>query len=175
MPFGKLSHLCSGLLQLNKSGRNTTFGNMVLNKDFKEFIKLLNDNGVKYLIVGGYAVGFHGYPRYTKDLDIWLLVSEDNAEQVHKSLIQFGFGSMGLKKEDFLKPDDFIQLGYPPNRIDLVMSCDGIEFESSYKSKITVIVDELEINFIDLENLRKNKLASGRPQDLADLDNLKNP
>jgi predicted nucleotidyltransferase len=146
---------------------------MVLNKDFREFIKLLNDNGVKYLIVGGYAVGFHGYPRYTKDLDIWILVSEENAEHVLNALTQFGFGSLGLKKDDFLNPDDFIQLGYPPNRIDLVMSCDGIEFETSYQLKITVEADGLEINFIDLESLRINKLASGRPQDLADLDNLK--
>lgn len=146
---------------------------MVLNKDFREFIELLNANEVKYLIVGGYAVGFHGYPRYTKDLDIWILVSEENAEQILTALNQFGFGLMGLKREDFLNPENFIQLGYPPNRIDLVMSCDGLEFESTFKSKITVEADGLEINFIDLENLRMNKLASGRPQDLADLDNLK--
>lgn len=146
---------------------------MVLNKDFKEFVELLNANKVKYLIVGGYAVGFHGYPRYTKDLDIWILVSNENAERVLTALNQFGFGSLGLKTEDFLNPENFVQLGYPPNRIDLVMSCDGIEFESSYQSKIILEVDGLEINFIDLENLRKNKLASGRPQDLADLDNLK--
>jgi hypothetical protein len=88
---------------------------MVLNRDFKEFIGLLNANDVKYLIVGGYAVGFHGYPRYTKDLDIWLLVSEENAENLMIALKQFGFGSVGLHKEDFLKPDEFVQLGYPPN------------------------------------------------------------
>lgn len=146
---------------------------MVLNKDFREFIELLNANRVKYLIVGGYAVGFHGYPRYTKDLDIWILVSEENAEHVLTALNQFGFGSMGLKRDDFLNPENFIQLGYPPNRIDLVMSCDGIEFEWTYQSKIIIEVDGLEINFIDLKNLRINKLASGRPQDLADLDNLK--
>jgi hypothetical protein len=146
---------------------------MVLNKDFREFIALLNANKVKYLIVGGYAVGFHGYPRYTKDLDIWILVSEENAEYILAALNQFGFGSMDLKREDFLNPENFIQLGYPPNRIDLVMSCDGLEFESSYQSKITIEADGIEINFIDLDNLRKNKLASGRPQDLADLDNLK--
>lgn len=145
---------------------------MVLNKDFREFIELLNANRVKYLIVGGYAVGFHGYPRYTKDLDIWILVSEENAEHVLTALNQFGFGSKGLKSEDFLNPENFIQLGCPPNRIDLVMSCDGIEFESTYQSKISVEADGLEIHFIDLKNLRKNRLASGRPQDLADLDNL---
>lgn len=145
---------------------------MVLNKDFREFIELLNANGVKYLIVGGYAVGFHGYPRYTKDLDIWMLVSEENAAHVLAALGQFGFGSMGLTLDDFMNPENFIQLGYPPNRIDLVMSCDGVEFESAYQSKITIEVEDLKINFIDLKNLRLNKLASGRPQDLADLDNL---
>ena len=146
---------------------------MVLNKDFREFIELLNANGVKYLIVGGYAVGFHGYPRYTKDLDVWILVSQENAEKVLKALNQFGMGSLGLQKEDFLKTDEFVQLGYPPNRIDIVMSCDGVEFESCYKSKNQLIVEHLPIDFIDVENLKRNKKASGRPQDLADLDNLK--
>ncbi len=145
---------------------------MVINKDFKEFIQLLNDNNVKYLIIGGYAVGFHGYPRYTK-LDIWLLVSNENAENVMNSLKEFGFGNVGLHKAYFLKYNEFVQLGYPPNRIDLVTSCDGIEFEECYKSKLEIKIDNLLINFIDLENLRKNKKASGRPQDIADLDNLK--
>lgn len=145
---------------------------MVLNKDFKEFIGLLNANDVKYLIVGGYAVGFHGYPRYTKDLDIWILVSHENAENVFKSLQQFGFGSLGLRKEDFLQPDEFVQLGFPPNRIDIVTSCDGVEFEICYESRIQITVEDLVINFIDIENLKRNKKASARPQDLADLDNL---
>jgi hypothetical protein len=145
---------------------------MVLDKDFREFIGLLNAYRVKYLIIGGYAVGFHGYPRYTKDLDIWLLVTEENADVALKALNQFGFGSVGLQKEDFLNPDNFIQLGYPPKRIDLVMSCDGVDFETCYKSKIKIEADGLEIDFIDLESLRKNKLSTGRPQDLADLDNL---
>lgn len=90
---------------------------MVMNKDFKEFIQLLNANNVKYLIVGGYAVGFHGYLRYTKDLDVWLLISEDNAGNVMKALQQFGFGGLGLKKTDFLNHNEFVQLGLPPNSI----------------------------------------------------------
>ncbi len=145
---------------------------MVMNKDFKEFIQLLNANNVKYLIVGGYAVGFHGYPRYTKDLDVWLLVSEENAEKIINTLKQFGFGGVGLNKTDFLKTDEFVQLGYPPNQIDLVTSCDGVEFSECYKSKLEIEIDDTTINFIDLDNLRKNKKASGRPQDIADLDNL---
>lgn len=145
---------------------------MVLNKDFKEFIELLNENNVKYLIIGGYAVAFHGYPRYTKDLDIWILVSHENAENVLKALKEFGFGSLGLQKEDFLKPDEFVQLGHPPNRIAIVTSCDGVEFEACYQTRKEILADGLNINFIDIENLKKNKKASGRPQDLADLDNL---
>ena len=145
---------------------------MIMNKDFKEFIELLNANNVKYLIVGGYAVGFHGYPRYTKDLDIWILTSHENAENILTSLKLFGFGSLGLQKEDFLKPDEFVQLGYPPNRIDIVMSCDGVDFENCYQSRKQLITEGLSIDFIDIENLKKNKKASGRPQDLADLDNL---
>ena len=145
---------------------------MVLNKDFREFIESLNANGVKYLIVGGYAVGFHGYPRYTKDLDVWLLVSEENAEQVLKALDHFGMGGLGLTRKDFLDTESFVQIGYPPNRIDLVMSCDGVDFETCYKMRIEYHSEGLQINFIDLENLKRNKKASARPQDLADFDNL---
>jgi hypothetical protein len=145
---------------------------MVLTQDFKEFIELLNQSKVKYLVVGGYAVGFHGYPRYTKDLDIWILVSQKNAENLIHSLNKFGFGSLGLSVHDFLKPDEFVQLGFPPNRIDIVTSRDGIRFEDCYNDRITIEMNGINIDFIDIENLKKNKKSSGRPQDLADLDNL---
>lgn len=125
---------------------------MVLNKDFRDFIELLNANGVEYLIVGGYAVGFHGYPRYTKDLDVWILVSHENANRVMESLSQFGFGDVGLKNEDFLKLDEFVQLGFPPNRIDIVTSCDGVEFKTCYLSKVQIEIEGLKIDFIDLRN-----------------------
>ncbi|NJL91418.1 MAG: hypothetical protein HC916_17750 [Coleofasciculaceae cyanobacterium SM2_1_6] len=144
----------------------------MLNQDFKEFIQSLNDNQVRYLIIGGYAVAFHGYPRYTKDIDIWIEISLDNAENIVKALEQFGFGSLELKPNDFLITDQVVQLGYPPNRIDLITSPDGVDFEECYKSKIEVIVDDINLNFIDLENLKKNKRASGRLQDLADIENL---
>lgn len=145
---------------------------MQIAPDFREFIGLLNANKVKYLIVGGYAVAFHGYPRYTKDLDVWLMVSEENAVQVMKSLEQFGFGQAGLKKKDFLSAGEFIQLGYPPLRIDLLTSCDGVTFEECYNKRIEMKTDGLTIDLMDVDSLRKNKRASGRPQDLADLDNL---
>lgn len=89
----------------------------MLNQDFKEFIQLLNDNQVHYLVVGGYAVAVHGYPRYTKDIDIWIDLAQENAASIVKALEQFGFASLGLKESDFLVEDQIIQLGYPPNRI----------------------------------------------------------
>jgi predicted nucleotidyltransferase len=144
----------------------------VLNPDFKEFIQSLNDNQVRYLVIGGYAVALHGYPRYTKDIDIWLEMSPGNAENVISALQQFGFGTLNLQPSDFLAPDQVIQLGYPPNRIDLITTPDGVDFATCYASRVAIAMDGLAINFIDLENLKRNKRASGRYQDLADLENL---
>ena len=107
-------------------------GNMVLNPDFKEFFQLLNANEVHYLIIGGYAVAFHGYPRYTKDIDIWIWIDQENAQRVVKTLQDFGFESLGLKIEDFLEGGTIIQLGYAPNRIDLIMGAPGVVFEECY-------------------------------------------
>lgn len=146
---------------------------MVLNQDFKELLQLFNANDVRYLVVGGYAVSFHGYPRYTKDIDIWIDMRNDNAARLVKALDDFGFGSLGLKPEDFLIPDRIVQLGYPPNRVDLLTTVPGVEFAECYAARVQVkIDDELSANFIDLDNLKKNKKASGRTQDLADLENL---
>ena len=144
----------------------------MLNPDFKEFIESLNDNGVRYLVVGGYAVAFHGHPRYTKDIDIWIEMTPENAAKVVNALDQFGFGSLGLKEADFLVPDQIIQLGYPPNRIDLMSTLPGVDFSTCYSSRIQIEVDEVPVNFINLDNLKKNKKASSRHQDLADLENL---
>jgi hypothetical protein len=144
----------------------------MLNQDFKEFIQLLNDNQVNYLVIGGYAVAIHGHPRYTKDIDIWIEISEENSQKIITALTEFGFGSLGLTAQDFQEPHQIIQLGYPPNRIDLITSPDGIDFQTCYDSKIEVMLDDIAVKFIDLDNLKKNKLASGRLQDLADLENL---
>lgn len=144
----------------------------MLNKDFKEFIALLNQHKVDYLVVGGYAVALHGHPRYTKDLDIWLWVDKQNAERIMATLFDFGFSSLELSADDFLTKGYVIQLGQPPFRIDLLTQVDGLEFEACYPEKVIVDIDGVAVNFIDLENLKKNKLASGRFQDLADLENL---
>ncbi|MBX7237211.1 MAG: hypothetical protein K1X65_22710 [Caldilineales bacterium] len=144
----------------------------MLNRDFKEFLQSLNDNNVRYLVVGGYAVALHGHPRYTKDIDIWLWLDKSNAVAMVKALEQFGFGSLGLRAEDFLVPNQIIQLGYAPNRIDLITTLEGVDFAICYEAKTQVMIDGILVDFIDLENLRKNKKATGRLQDLADLENL---
>ncbi|MBU2444407.1 MAG: nucleotidyltransferase [Bacteroidetes bacterium] len=143
-----------------------------MNKDFKEFIQSLNDNKVKYLVVGGYAVAFHGYPRYTKDLDIWIWINESNIQKLLKAITDFGFEDLNLKAEDFLDRESVVQLGYPPNRIDLIGELIGVDFETCYENMVKITIDNVEMNFIDLENLVKNKKALGRHQDLADLENL---
>jgi hypothetical protein len=147
-------------------------GNMVINKDFKEFIRLLNQNKVRYLVVGGYAVAFHGHPRYTKDLDIWIWINKSNAVNLIQSLREFGFQSLDLTPEDFLEPGYIIQLGYPPNRIDLITEVQGVDFDTCFESRIEAEIEDIVIFFIDLENLKKNKKAVGRHQDLADIENL---
>jgi uncharacterized protein YpmS len=144
----------------------------MLSKDFREFIELLNEHEVRYLVVGGYAVAFHGHPRYTKDLDVWIELSPVNAGNVILALEDFGFGSLGLKTEDFLESDQIIQLGYPPNRIDILTTLKKVKFEDCYKERVEIEIRGLKINFINLENLKQNKRATGRPQDLADAENL---
>jgi predicted nucleotidyltransferase len=144
----------------------------MINKDFKEFIELLNKNDVKYLIVGGYALAFHGYPRYTKDIDIWIWLDKKNAANIIKTLHDFGFSSLDLKEQDFLTPGYVVQLGQPPGRIDLLTSVTGLEFQECYASRVHINIQGSEVDFIDLENFKKNKKAVGRHQDLADLENL---
>jgi len=145
---------------------------MVLNQDFKEFVQSLNAKQVRYLIVGGYAIALHGHPRYTKDLDVWIEMNPENAAKVIAALEAFGFGSLGLQAADFLVPDQIIQLGYPPNRVDLLTTLPGVDFPPCYASRVQIEVEGIPVNFIDLDNLKKNKKASGRSQDLADLESL---
>ena len=145
---------------------------MVLNKDFREFIELLNQNDVKYLIVGGYAVAVHGYPRYTKDIDIWIFTDESNLKKIIKAINDFGFKSSNITVADLKESGTVVQLGLPPNRIDLITDVDGVDFDDCYNNKFEIISNGLKMNFIGLEHLKKNKKASGRYQDLADLENL---
>ena len=144
----------------------------MFSQDFKEFIESLNANHVRYLVVGGYAVALHGHPRYTKDLDIWVDCNIQNAQALVQALSQFGMGSLGLSEQDFLTPDQVVQIGYPPNRIDILVSISGVEFSDCFPKRVEVSLDGVIVNFIDLEHLKLNKQASGRMQDLADLESL---
>lgn len=147
----------------------------MLNKDFREFVELLNSNGVEYLVVGGYALAAHGHPRYTGDIDIWLDPSPVNVSRLLKVLREFGFGSLGLSAADFQQPGAIVQLGYPPARIDLLSSIDGVQFSECYPRRQLVSVSGVELAILHLEDFRKNKRASGRAKDLADLESLDTP
>lgn len=144
----------------------------IFHPDFSEFISLLNDHNVEYIIVGGYAVSFHGYVRATGDIDIWVKPSFFNAEKIINVLQAFGFGSFGLEVNDFTKENNVIQLGYEPVRIDIMTGVSGLNFDVCYSRKITTQIGGLEMNYISLSDLKINKAATGRRQDLLDLDNL---
>jgi len=144
-----------------------------LPSDFKEFLRLLDETGVKYLIVGGYAVGYHGYPRSTGDMDVWVESTEENAERVVNTLKEFGFDVPRLSPDLFLDPDRVIQMGHPPLRIEILTSVTGIAFGECYSTRAVEEMDDgTPIHFIGLEKLKENKRASGRHKDLNDLENL---
>ena len=143
-----------------------------LPQDFKELLQLLNSKRIEYLVVGGYAVALYGYPRATGDIDIWVAVSKENAPKIIEALKEFGFDVPELKEELFLEKGKNIRMGEPPIRIEILTSIDGVEFPECYKNKNTLTIDGIEINFISFQDLKKNKKACGRLQDLADLENL---
>ncbi len=140
--------------------------------DFKEFLKLLNEKQVEYLVVGGYAVFYHGYTRTTADIDIWLRMDPDNAERISQALEEFGFNPSEYSKELFLKKDQIIRMGHPPLRIELMTTISGVEFDECYNSRVTTKWDDVKVDLLDLEKLKINKKAAGRHKDLSDLENL---
>lgn len=146
---------------------------MTLGTDFEEFVACLNKHKVEYLVIGGYALAFHGNPRHTGDLDIWIAISDDNAKKMCFVINEFGMSSLGLKKEDFLKQGLITQIGYPPLRIDILNEIDGITFSDAYKNKLVIDIDGLMVDYIGLADLIKNKTASGRSQDITDVKTLK--
>lgn len=147
----------------------------MLSKDFKEFVASLKEHGAEYMIVGGYAVGVHGYPRYTGDLDIWLNPTADNADRVLLALRDFGFGGLNITRADLTKENNIIQLGQPPLRIDLLMSIDGVSFSECFGKRVERTFDGLQMNFISYYDLVTNKKASGRHRDLDDVENMPVP
>ena len=143
-----------------------------LAQDWREFIELLNSHQVKYIIVGGYAVGYHGYPRTTGDIDFFVEVSAENAQRIKSAIDDFGFGSLGLTSDDFQQANRIVQLGYPPIRIDIITAISGVTFAQAWTDRIQDELDGIKVVFIGKETLRTNKAASGRSKDKADLDAL---
>lgn len=145
---------------------------MKLKKDFKEFIELLNSANVSFVIVGGFAVAFHGHPRYTGDIDIFVERSEENSRRIWKAIERFGFAEIGLSQNDFTKPHRIIQLGFVPSRINIITGIDAVSFQEAWDDKADARLDGVPVAFISKEHLIINKAASGRPQDQADIARL---
>ena len=141
-------------------------------QDFKDFLKLLNSKRVEYLLVDGYAVGYHGYPRATADLDLWVAISKENAHKVLNVLLEFGFDTPDLSDQLFLEKNRVVRMGLPPFRIEIITSASGVDFHECYARRIEAAIDDVQVNIISLEDLKTNKKASGRTQDLVDLENL---
>ena len=144
----------------------------MLNDDFKEFARLLHSNQVEYLIVGGYALAAYGHPRYTGALDFWVGTDSTNAERILKVLAEFGFGALGIGLDDLTTPNRVIQMGFPPRRIDLLTSIDGVDFAQCHARRMVVAVDGLSLDFLSIEDFKTNKRCTGRHKDLADLEAL---
>jgi len=140
-----------------------------LHTDFKEFLELLLEHEVRFMIVGGYAVSWHGRPRNTEDIDIWIDRDEANARKVVASLIEFGIGSEDLSHEPFMEEDRIFQMGVKPWKIDIFTHIPGLQFSSSYDARVSWPIDHLKFPMISLEDLRLSKKTSARPQDLLDL------
>ena len=145
---------------------------MELFPDFREFFESFKAREVRYLVVGGYALGYHGYVRYTGDIDAWVEPTLENSRRVVAAFADFGFESLGLAPDTFAAGDQIVQVGRPPLRIDVITSPSGVEFGPCYERKLVVDADGLSLDVIGLDCLKANKVASGRPQDLADLARL---
>ncbi len=141
-------------------------------QDFKDLLRLLKDHHVRYLLIGGYAVALYGHVRYTKDIDIWIAIDEANVEKIRAALLEFGYAE--ARKLEFVY-GKMTRIGMPPFRIELLTKISGVTFETCYARKRIMTIDDLEVAVIDLADLRTNKLASGRLQDLADLEKLPQP
>lgn len=143
-----------------------------LNKNFIDFLRLLNSNHVKYLVIGGYAVGFHGSVRATGDLDVFVEISEENAAALLVAFRMFGFDVPQLRKEIFLEAEKIVRVGQPPLRIEVLNAISGVAFADCYSKRIIEQIDDVPVSFIDIQSLLKNKTASGRAKDLADVEAL---
>ena len=145
---------------------------MEVQKDFKELLELLNEHKVEYMIVGGYALAYHGAPRFTGDIDIFVHPSYENAKNILLALDDFGFGSLNITIDDFQDPNSVVQLGVPPVRIDIITSISGVTWEEANVGKKEGVYGDVPVYFLGREQYITNKRASGRKKDLADLESL---
>lgn len=141
--------------------------------DFKEFLRLLNSAQVEYLLIGGYAVGYYGYPRATADIDIWIAINPRNADKVAGAIREF-FGSdvEGATPDLFLQKNKIARMGVPPFRIEILTTISGVTFDDCYAERVIDNLDGVQVNLISLKRLKTNKKASGRLKDLSDLEHL---
>lgn len=140
--------------------------------EFKEFLKLFHSHGVKYLLIGGYAVGYHGHPRATGDLDVWVAVEPENADRLVNAIRDFGFDTPELSPALFLQDKSMVRMGNSPLRIEILTAISGVSFDECYKGRVEIAFDGVEVSLINLRDLKANKRASGRPKDLDDLNHL---
>jgi hypothetical protein len=143
-----------------------------MTKDFEELFACLTHRKVKALVVGGYAVAFHGQPRFTKDIDVFVEPSPENAERLLAALTDFGFGGLGLTAADFASAGKIVQLGVAPNRVDLLTTIDGVTFDEAWRGRVPGHYGSQAVDYIGRAELIRNKRASGRPQDLLDIEGL---
>ncbi|MHB2020225.1 MAG: hypothetical protein ACYCW6_25095 [Candidatus Xenobia bacterium] len=147
-------------------------GKQHLPRDFKDFLRLLNEHEVTCLLIGGYAVGYHGYARATGDMDVWVPRDEATAERLTRVLRAFGFDTPETGPELFLRDRVIVRMGYPPCRIEVTNHIDGVDFADCYERRVVAEIDEVRVSIIGLGDLKINKRASGRLKDLDDLDHL---
>lgn len=146
--------------------------NLEISRDLNELLRLFLSHEVRFLVIGGHAVSFHGYPRFTKDLDIWVERDQANALRIVDALREFGFDFEGLSPEMFTQESRMTQMGREPNRVDILHTIKGVEFAECHSRCVTANIGDLAVPFISKADLIRNKIATGRPQDLADAAQL---
>ena len=167
-PIGSVDLARNALQQLTTYEGST----MEIQQDFRDLLELFNAHKVEFIIVGGYALAFHGAPRYTGDIDIYVKPDAENAKRIMSALAEFGFGSVGLSAEDFEKPGQVVQLGVPPVRIDIITSIKGVSWNEAFSHRAPGKYGDIQVHYIGREQFIKNKRSVGRKKDLADLEAL---
>ncbi len=145
---------------------------MEIPEDFRELLRLLNSHKVEFLVVGGYALAFHGVPRYTGDIDLFVGTNSKNAQALLRALDDFGFGSVGIEEKDFTEPDSVVQIGYPPLRVDFLTGISGVDWNDAWETRIGTSLGGIPVNVISKAELIRNKKATGRRVDTGDVERL---